>query len=101
VPWSFWAAYALKLLMLGVVLTALYALGRSLKGAKLFSRGAGRYVTVLESTMLSQHAAVHLVRVGLRYLLIGAGNAGLFKLAEFNAGELDQLPGRLVKPRSI
>jgi flagellar biogenesis protein FliO len=88
VPWSFWEAYALKLLILGAVLGALYALGRGIKGAKLFSRGAGRYVTVIESTMLSQQAAVHLVRVGTRYLLIGGGNAGLFKLAEFTAGEL-------------
>jgi hypothetical protein len=39
--------------------------------------------------MLSQHAAVHLLRVGTRYLLIGAGNAGLTKLAEFSAGELE------------
>jgi flagellar biogenesis protein FliO len=87
-PWSFWEAYVLKLLILAAVLAALYALGRRLQGAKLFSRGAGRYVTVVESTMLSQHAAVHLLRVGRRYLLIGAGNAGLFKLAEFSATEL-------------
>jgi flagellar biogenesis protein FliO len=94
-PWSFWEAYALKLLILGAMLGALYALGRRLKGAKLFSRGAGRYVTVIESTMLSQHAAIHLLRVGTRYLLIGGGNAGLFKLAEFTAGELE------VKPQNI
>ena len=88
-PWSFWEAYALKLLILGAMLGALYALGRGLKGAKLFSRGAGRYVTVIESTMLSQHAAVHLLRIGTRYLLIGGGNAGLFKLAELSPGELE------------
>jgi hypothetical protein len=52
-------------------------------------------VTVIESTMLSQHAAIHLLRVGTRYLLIGGGNAGLFKLAEFTAGELE------VKPQNI
>jgi flagellar biogenesis protein FliO len=85
---SFWEAYVLKLAILGAVLAALYALARRLKGLKLFSRGAGRYVTVIESTILSPHAAVHLLRVGARYLLIGGGNAGLFKLAEFTAGEL-------------
>jgi flagellar biogenesis protein FliO len=89
VPSSFWEAYVLKLAILGAVLAVLYALARKLKDVKLFSRGAGRYVTVVESTMLSPHAAVHLLRVGARYLLIGGGSAGLVKLAEFNAGELE------------
>ncbi|HXB84049.1 MAG TPA: flagellar biosynthetic protein FliO [Candidatus Acidoferrum sp.] len=88
-PWSFWEAYAVKLLILGLVLAALYAVARRLKGARFFARGVDRYVTVIESTMLSQQAAVHLLRVGTRYLLIGGGNAGLFKLAEFSAGELE------------
>ncbi len=88
-PSSFWEAYVLKLAILGAVLAALYALARRLKGVKLFSRGAGRYVTVIESTMLSPHAAVHLLRIGRRYLLIGGGSAGLFKLAEFSTSELE------------
>jgi flagellar biogenesis protein FliO len=88
-PWSFWEAYAVKLLVLGLMLAALYAIARRLKGLRFFARGVDRYVTVIESTMLSQHAAVHLLRVGTRYLLIGGGNAGLFKLAEFSAGELE------------
>ncbi len=87
-PSSFWEAYVLKLAILGAALLALYALARRLKGVKVFSRGAGGYVTVIESTMLSPHAAVHLLRIGPRYLLIGRGSAGLFKLAEFTAGEL-------------
>jgi flagellar biogenesis protein FliO len=88
-PWSFWEAYAVKLLILGLMLAALYALARRLKGLRFFARGVDRYVTVIESTMLSQHATVHLLRVGRRYLLIGGGNAGLFKLAEFSVGELE------------
>jgi flagellar biogenesis protein FliO len=89
VPSSFWEAYVLKLAILGAVLGTLYALARRLKGMKLFSRASGRYVTVIESTMLSPHAAIHLVRFGPRYLLIGCGSAGLSKLAEFSAGELE------------
>jgi len=88
-PWSFWEAYAVKLLILGVMLAVLYAVARRLKGVRFFARGVDRYVTVIESTMLSPHAAVHLLRVGTRYLLIGGGSAGLFKLAEFSAGELE------------
>jgi flagellar biogenesis protein FliO len=91
-PWSFWEAYALKLLILGLMLAALYAVARRLKGVRFFPHGVDRYVTVIESTMLSQHAAVHLLRVGRRYLLIGGGNAGLFKLAELSAGELEATP---------
>jgi flagellar biogenesis protein FliO len=91
-PSSFWEAYAVKLLILGLMLGALYAVARRLKSLRFFARGADRYVTVLESTMLSQHAAVHLLRVGTRYLLIGGGNAGLCKLAEFSAGELEEVP---------
>jgi flagellar biogenesis protein FliO len=88
-PWSFWEAYAVKLLILGVMLAVLYAVARRLKGVRFFARGVDRYVTVIESTMLSPHAAVHLLRVGTLYLLIGGGSAGLFKLAEFSAGELE------------
>jgi flagellar biogenesis protein FliO len=88
-PWSFWEAYAVKLLVLGLTLAALYALALRLKRVRFFARGVDRYVTVIESTMLSQHAAVHLLRVGRRYLLICGGNAGLFRLAEFSAGELE------------
>jgi flagellar biogenesis protein FliO len=88
-PWSFWEAYALKLAILALVLTALYALARRVKGVRFFARGVDRHVTVIESTMLSQHAGVYLLRVGRRYLLIGGGNAGLFKLAEFSPGELE------------
>lgn len=88
-PWSFWEAYAVKLLILGLMLAALYALARRLKAVRFFARGADRYVTVIESTMLSPHAAVHLLRVGRRYLLIGGGSAGLIKLAELSDGELE------------
>jgi hypothetical protein len=84
-PSSFWEAYVLKVAILGSALLALYALACRLKGVKLFSRGTGRYVTVIESTMLSPHTAVHLLRIGPRYLLIGGGSAGLFKLAEFSS----------------
>jgi flagellar biogenesis protein FliO len=88
-PWSFWEGYIVKLAILGAMLAATYALARKLKTTKLFGGGARRYVEVIESTMLSQHAAVHLLRVGSRYLLIGGGTAGLFKLAEFSPGELE------------
>ncbi|MBV9333316.1 MAG: FliO/MopB family protein, partial [Candidatus Eremiobacteraeota bacterium] len=42
----------------------------------------GRRVDVLESAMLSQHAALHVVRVDARYFLIGSAAAGVTRLAE-------------------
>lgn len=39
--------------------------------------------------MLAPQAAVHLLRVGTRYVLVGAGSTGLVALAELSAGELN------------
>ncbi len=85
-PLSFWGAYLIKLLVLGAVLAALYAAAHRLKAT--FARGKRRYVSVVESIMLSPHASVHLLRVGTKYLLIGGGNAGVCKLAELSAAEV-------------
>lgn len=92
-PWSFWAAYAVKLAILGATLAALYGTARALRSSRIFMRGAAHYVEVLESRMLSTHAAVHLLRVGKRYLLIGGGNGVLNKLAELDAAELNDKHG--------
>jgi flagellar biogenesis protein FliO len=83
---GFWAAYLVKLSIVGVLLTGLYVLARRLRAVVV--RGGHRYVDVVESTMLSPHAAVHLLRVGSSYLLVGGGTAGLAKLAEFPASRL-------------
>jgi flagellar biogenesis protein FliO len=80
-PVAFWGAYAVRLAILAVVLCALYVLARRLRDTKLFARH-GRRVDVLESTMLSQHAALHLVRVDARYFLIGTAAAGVTRIAE-------------------
>jgi flagellar biogenesis protein FliO len=85
---SFWAAYAAKLVVLGIAFAVLYAVARLLKKARLFGVGA-RYVDVIETTMLSPQTGVHLLRLGSRYLLVGGGNAGLFKLAELSRDEIE------------
>lgn len=94
-PLSFWGAYLVKLGILGALLFGLYAIAHRLRVA--FVRSGRRYVEVVETTMLSQHAAVHLLRVGASYLLVGGGAAGLSKLAEFSASELSPTEP---KPRS-
>jgi flagellar biogenesis protein FliO len=85
---SFWAAYAVKLAIAGAVLLVLYAVAKRLRGG-VYARRPDRYIEVLESRMLAPQAAVHLLRVGTRYVLVGAGGTGLVALAELNAGELN------------
>lgn len=80
-PPSFWGAYAVRLAIVALVLFAFYAVARCFRNAHPFGR-RGRRLDVLESTMLSQHAALHLVRVDARYFLIGSAAAGVSRIAE-------------------
>lgn len=79
-PLPFWGAYAVRLAVAALVFCALYVIARRLRKAR-FARH-GRRVDVLESAMLSQHAALHLVRVDARYFLIGSAAAGVTRIAE-------------------
>lgn len=85
-PWGFWAGYLERLAIVALVLLLLYLLARWLRKAGCFERG-GRCVSILESTTLSQHAALHVVRAGKRYLLIGTTASGVWRIAEL--GRLD------------
>lgn len=81
-PWSFWLKYLLSLATVTLALGALYALTRRLARHRGSHGGSGRIADVLESTMLSQHASIHVVKIGSRRVLIGAGNAAVSTLAE-------------------
>lgn len=80
-PWSFWAGYLEKLGIVALLLLALYVVASRLRQTRLFAR-SGRSLTLLESMMLSQHAALYIVRVGSRYFLIGSAAGGICALAE-------------------
>ncbi len=80
-PSSFWPLYVEKLAIVALVLAALYLAARRLRQTRLFAP-SGRLVNVLESTMLSQHAALHVVSVGSRCFLIGSAAGGVTRLAE-------------------
>jgi flagellar protein FliO/FliZ len=84
---SFWIAYGGKLAIVAVVLVVLYLFGRRLRDARAFG-STNRCVSVIESTALSQNAAVHVLRAGTRYFLVGASSSGVVKLAELGADEL-------------
>lgn len=82
-PWSFWAGYVAKLALVALALAVTYILARWVRRTRFFERG-DRLVNVVESTALSQHAALYLVRAGSRYFLIGTG---VCMLAELTGAE--------------
>ena len=81
-PPAFWGAYTVRLAIAALVLCALYVVARRLRDTHAGGRH-GRRIDVLESRMLSQHAALHLVRVDARYFLIGSAAAGVTRIASF------------------
>jgi flagellar biogenesis protein FliO len=81
---AFWANYFERLAVVALVLVSLYFLARKLRAMRLFTR-AGRRLNVVESAMLSPHAALHIVRVGCRYFLVGTGSGGVTRIAEISS----------------
>jgi len=90
-PAHFWPEYLAKLAIVALVLAALYLVGRTMKRMRPFGGGSG--MKLLDSLTLSPHAALHLVRVGTRYFLIGSGPeiGVLAELAAPEAGAVDEL----------
>jgi flagellar biogenesis protein FliO len=86
---SFLLNYLLALVVVALMLGGLYAIVRGLARGRVLSSADRRLVTVLESTMLSQHGAVHVVKAGSRYLLIGGGNGHVTTLGELPAEEVE------------
>ncbi|MGC1381627.1 MAG: flagellar biosynthetic protein FliO [Candidatus Baltobacteraceae bacterium] len=84
---SFWAAYAEKMIVAALVLCAVYVLARRLRQGRLFA--PGRRLRVVDSAMLSQHAAVWLLRAGGRYFLVGGGSGGISTLAELAPADVE------------
>jgi flagellar biogenesis protein FliO len=85
--WPFWAAYGLRLAVAALVLAVLYVVARSLRSLRLHG-ATNRCVVVVETTMLSPQAALHLLRVGERYLLVGSASTGISVLAELEPSDI-------------
>ena len=62
---------------------------RALNRGRLVSASGKRLVSVVESTALSQHMTVHVVKVGDRYYLIGGGSAGVSHIADVPSDVVD------------
>ena len=92
-PANFWIWYVAKLAIVALVVAVLYVLARKLRQARFLADG-GRCVRLVESTALSQHAALHVVRVGRRHFLIGSAT-GVNVLAELGPSDVtDDAPIR-------
>jgi flagellar biogenesis protein FliO len=86
---NFWVQYALALLVVALMLGGLYALVRGLARGRVLASADRRLVTVIESTALAQHSAVHVVKVGQKYFLIGASNGHVSTLGELSGDEIE------------
>lgn len=87
---GFWLQYFVALVVVALMLGGLYAVTRGLARSRVLASADRRLVTVLESTVLSQHSAVHVVKAGARYLLLGASNSGgVSTLTELPAPEVE------------
>lgn len=85
---NFWLNYFLALLVVALMLAGLWVIVRGLARGRILASADRRLVSVLESTVVSQHASLHVVKVGTRYLLIGGGSA-LSLLSELQPDEVD------------
>ncbi|MBV8198504.1 MAG: flagellar biosynthetic protein FliO [Candidatus Eremiobacteraeota bacterium] len=84
-PLAFWSTYLVKLAIVGAVLALLYAIARKLRQFRFFDGGQPRLLHVVESRMLSPHAAIHVIRTGRRYYLIGTTSAAITTLGEIES----------------
>ena len=85
----FWVNYVLALVVVALMLGGLYALVRGFARGRVLASANRRLVTVLESTALSQHAAVHVVKVGAKYFLVGASNGQVNTIGEVPPEEVE------------
>jgi flagellar biosynthetic protein FliO len=79
---SFVAEYIMALLVVALMLFGLYTVVRALGRGRLVTSADKRLVTVVESTPLAQNTALHVVKVGDRYYLVGGGSGHVSTLAE-------------------
>ncbi len=88
-PSGFWLNYIVALVVVALMLGGLYAVVRGLARGRVLLSTSKRIVTVIESTALSQRSAVHVVKVGKKYYLIGASEGHVSTLGELDNDELD------------
>lgn len=86
---AFAGQYILALLVVALMLFGLYTVVRALGRGRLVASTDRRLVTVVESTFLAQNTALHVVKVGERFYLIGGGSGHVNTLAEVPAEQVE------------
>jgi flagellar biogenesis protein FliO len=66
----------------------LYLIVRVLAQGRLVTFARSRLITVVESTFLSQHTSVHVVKVGSRYYLVGGGSGHVALISELPSDDV-------------
>ena len=75
----------LALAIIALLLVGMTYLVRLLNRGRIVAASGSRLVTIVESAAVSQHSAVHVVKVGDRYYLVGGGSAGVTHIADVPA----------------
>jgi flagellar biogenesis protein FliO len=86
---GFWLSYVFALLVVALLLGGLYLVVRGFARGRILTSANRRLVTVLESTPLSQHSALHVIKVGARYYLIGGGQGHVTSIVELPPDEVE------------
>jgi len=86
-------AFALQIVwafaLIALLLVVMMYVGRSIQRGRVVGTLGARLVSTIETTALAQNVAVHVVRVGNRYFLLGGGNAGVALLSELPAEDVE------------
>jgi hypothetical protein len=75
--------------VVGVLLFFLWWGARALGRKRLLLGVDQRLVTVIETTYLSQHSTMHVLRIGTRYFAVGGGANGPTLITELEREPLD------------
>ncbi len=81
--------YVTALAVVGLLLLGLYSVVSTLARGRIVSGSQKHLVSVIASTVLSQHTTLHVVKVGSRYFLVGGGSGNLAMLSELPSNEVE------------
>lgn len=87
--WTVWLRAISALALVALLLYGLFWATRFVSAGRLLALGRSRLVVVIESTVLSQNTSVHVVRIGRRYYLVGAGSGHVSLISELSAEEIE------------
>ena len=82
--------FVYALVVIAIVLFALTWIVRFLSRGRLLAATATKLVSVVESTFLTQHSTLHVVKVGDRFFVVGGGQAGITLISELPPEQVNE-----------